>query len=58
MATTVNLHHPDAHVLVKFHHLVGVAHELVGKLRYVDKSVLMHAYVNESSEIGYVGHDA
>ena len=45
-------------MLVQLYNGRRVGYVAVGQLRYVYKSVLMHAYVNESPEVGDVCHDA
>ena len=58
MPSVVHFDDTYPNMLVKMYNLCGVANKVVGKLRYVDKPVLMHAYVDECTKIYYISDGA
>ena len=54
----VNSYDTNHHLLLNFYDTCRVFHEVVGELRDVHQPLDMNAYIDESSEVGDVRHDA
>ncbi len=58
VATTVDLQHLDAHVLMELYHFVGIFDKSVGQLGDVDEPILMDTDVDKGTKVGNVGYDS
>jgi hypothetical protein len=58
LAHPIDFENAYVNPISNLHDIVRVLHEVIRQLRYVDKSVLVDADVNECAKRGHVGHDA
>ena len=47
----VHLYHADFHNIAGLHQGARIFHEMVGQLRHVNEPILMHTYIDESTEV-------
>ncbi len=58
LALDVDLDDTDLHDIARFHHLMRILDETIGKLGDVDQAILMHADIDEGAEGGDIGDGA
>jgi len=51
LSLQVDLYHADFHNIAGLHQGARIFHEMVGQLRHVNEPVLMHTYIDESTEV-------
>ena len=56
LAVAVDLFYPYGYGIAYAHHVAGVLHEAIGEFRNVHKAVLVHADVDERTEIDHIAH--
>ena len=47
----IHIKHAHMHNVTHLHHIPGVFHEAVGKLRNMHQAVLMHTQIDERAEV-------
>ena len=57
IALVIYLGYSHSHVLMQMYYGCRVGNEFIGKLGYVNKTVLMNTYIDKCAKVGDVGND-